>query len=284
MGVLGAFVFAAQMINFAIPGTGSSGHIGGGLLLAVLLGPHAAFLVLASVLFVQALFFADGGLLALGCNLFNLGFFPAFIAFPMIYRPLAPSQASPSRRLLAALLAAVAGLQLGAFAVVMETSASGISALPFSKFVLLMQPIHMAIGLVEGLATWALLEFIRKAQPEVFETQKEHQSFWRSPAVLLLTLGVLLGGIFSWYASKNPDGLEWAMTRLTNAQELKAPEQKVHAAAAQIQEKTALMPDYAFKEHEGKAATSTAGLLGIGITLAFVALTGFVLRRRRTAP
>ena len=74
MGVLGAFVFAAMMINFTIPGTGSSGHLGGGLLLAVLLGPHAAFLVIASILVVQALFFADGGLLALGCNIFNLGF------------------------------------------------------------------------------------------------------------------------------------------------------------------------------------------------------------------
>ncbi|MCX7869593.1 MAG: energy-coupling factor ABC transporter permease, partial [Terrimicrobiaceae bacterium] len=62
-----AFVFAAQMINFSIPGTGSSGHLGGALLLAVLLGPEAAFLVIASVLVVQALFFADGGLLALGC-------------------------------------------------------------------------------------------------------------------------------------------------------------------------------------------------------------------------
>ena len=68
MGVLGAFVFAAQMINFTIPATGSSGHLGGGLLLAILLGPHAAFLTIASVLVVQALFFADGGLLALGCK------------------------------------------------------------------------------------------------------------------------------------------------------------------------------------------------------------------------
>jgi cobalt/nickel transport system permease protein len=79
MGVLGAFVFAAQMINVAIPATGSSGHIGGGLLLAILLGPHAAFLTLSSVLTVQALFFADGGLLALGCNIFNLGFFHALL-------------------------------------------------------------------------------------------------------------------------------------------------------------------------------------------------------------
>src|SRR5512134_3710619 len=86
IGVLGAFIFAAQMINFTIPGTGSSGHLGGGLLLAALLGSHAAFLAIASVLVVQALFFADGGLLALGCNVFNLGFFPALVAYPYIYR------------------------------------------------------------------------------------------------------------------------------------------------------------------------------------------------------
>src|SRR4030042_511376 len=66
MGVLGAFIFAAQMINFSIPATGSSGHLGGGMILSILLGPYAAFLVMASVLVVQALFFGDGGLLALG--------------------------------------------------------------------------------------------------------------------------------------------------------------------------------------------------------------------------
>src|SRR5512134_667024 len=97
MGVLGAFVFAAQMINFSIPGTGSSGHLGGGLLLAILLGPHAAFLVIASVLVVQALFFADGGLLALGCNAFNLGFLPAFVAYPVLYRRIAGDRPGPAR-------------------------------------------------------------------------------------------------------------------------------------------------------------------------------------------
>src|SRR5450830_682834 len=89
MGVLGAFIFAAMMINFSIPGTGSSGHLDGGLMLTILLGPYAAFLVISSVLVVQAFFFADGGLLALGCNIFNLGFFPAFIAYPFIYRVIA---------------------------------------------------------------------------------------------------------------------------------------------------------------------------------------------------
>ncbi len=124
MGVLGAFVFAAQMINFSIPGTGSSGHLGGGLLLAVLLGPSAAFLVIASVLTVQALFFADGGLLALGCNLINLGFFPAFVAYPLLYQPLARGAYGTLRAGAAAVVAGVVGLQLGALGVVVETACS----------------------------------------------------------------------------------------------------------------------------------------------------------------
>src|SRR5512139_4240159 len=108
MGVLGAFVFAAQMINFTIPGTGSSGHLGGGLLLAILLGPHAAFLTIASVLVVQAFFFADGGLLALGTNIFNLGVFPCFVGLPL-FRGLAGKGPSPGRMTAAAVAAAAAG-------------------------------------------------------------------------------------------------------------------------------------------------------------------------------
>jgi len=148
MGVMGAFIFAAMMINFTIPGTGSSGHIGGGMILTVILGPYAAFLVLASVLMVQALFFADGGLLALGCNIWNLGIYPCFIAYPLIYKPIAGDGTSTKRIYIAAIVSVVIALQLGAFSVVLETFSSGRSELPFSTFVLLMQPIHLAIGFV----------------------------------------------------------------------------------------------------------------------------------------
>ena len=83
MGVLGAFIFAAQMINFTIPATGSSGHLGGGMILAILLGPYAAFLVMASVLTVQALFFADGGLLGPGMQHLQSRFLPLFHRLPV---------------------------------------------------------------------------------------------------------------------------------------------------------------------------------------------------------
>src|SRR4030066_1254580 len=115
MGVLGAFIFAAQMINFTIPGTGSSGHLGGGMILAIILGPYAAFIVMASVLTVQTLFFADGGLLALGCNIWHLGIYPCFIAYPLFFKPLVKAGSTPKRIVIASVISALIGLQLGAF-------------------------------------------------------------------------------------------------------------------------------------------------------------------------
>ena len=105
MAVGGAFVFAAQMINFTIPGTGSSGHIGGGILLATLLGGGPALLALAAVLAVQCLFFADGGLLALGCNIFNMGVLPCLVVYPLVVRPLLCRGLTPRRLSAAALMA-----------------------------------------------------------------------------------------------------------------------------------------------------------------------------------
>lgn len=88
MGVMGAFVFAAQMINFTIPGTGSSGHLCGGMMLTALLGPYAAFLTMIGVLLIQCLLFADGGLLALGCNIWNMAFYGCFLGYFLFWCPM----------------------------------------------------------------------------------------------------------------------------------------------------------------------------------------------------
>lgn len=289
MGVLGAFVFAAQMINFAIPATGSSGHIGGGLLLAILLGPHAAFLTIASVLFIQALFFADGGLLALGCNIFNLGVFPAFIAYPLLYRKLAGRRPQQTRLLLVTVLAAVVGLQLAAFAVVLETTASGISALPFKAFVLLMQPIHLAIGVIEGLATAAVVAFVYRARPELVESPLDQRPLGDLPLRGMLVgfglAALLLGGVVSWFASDHPDGLEWAISRVTGVTDLPDAEHRIHDTLAAVQEKLALFPDYAWRTDQSATATAAAtgtglaGLVGGLVTLALCALIGLLLRK-----
>jgi cobalt/nickel transport system permease protein len=294
MGVLGAFIFAAQMINFTIPATGSSGHLGGGLLLAVLLGPSAAFITIASVLVVQALFFADGGLLALGCNIFNLGFFPAFLAYPFIYKPVAGSAPGKARITVAAMIAAIVGLQLGAFAVVLETVASGISALPFATFAGLMQPIHLAIGVVEGLVTAAVVSFVYQARPEIIKSVQEARLPGRAPMRTILAgfLGaaLLIGGFVSWFASERPDGLEWAIAKVTGAEELAGPEEGLHSRLAAFQGAVAFLPDYTFKQsgqqpengggEESSLGTSVAGVVGGLLTLAIALLSGMLLRKQ----
>lgn len=287
MGVMGAFVFAGQMINFTIPATGSSGHIGGGLLLAALLGPYAAFLVISAVLVIQALFFADGGLLALGCNIFNMGFYACFIAYPLIYKQIIKKSFTPKRITIGAIAAVVAGLQLGAFSVVMQTLISGITELPFASFILLMQPIHLAIGLVEGIATAAVLCFVLKSSPNLLDgnetVERAGTTSRRKTITVLLLAALLIGGFVSWFASGNPDGLEWSMEGVAGTAELEAEGAAYHSAAG-IQENTAFLPDYGFKngeESSARAGTSISGIIGGGITLILACLAGFVITRTR---
>lgn len=300
MGILGAFVFAAQMINFTIPATGSSGHIGGGLLLSILLGPSAAFVVIASVLTVQALFFADGGLLALGANIFNLGVFPCFVGYVLVYRPLLPDRASSRKRqVMVTVLAAVVGLQLGALGVVLETQLSGLSSLPLKAFLLLMQPIHLAIGIVEGLATAAVILFVRQHRPDLLGTAGFPDAAGRSIKPVLLAFGVLAAltaGLFSSFASSQPDGLEWSIARVSGSPEIQSALTPTHVQLAEAQKKLAWLPDYRFpwielqeKTSASEAAqlpaidpaTSLSGLIGGMVTFGLVLVVGFLMRRRR---
>lgn len=260
MGVTGAFVFAAQLVNFAVPGTGSSGHLVGGILLASILGPWAALLTLSSVLILQCLLFADGGFLALGCNIFNMAVLSCLVAWPLVFRPIMRPGASAGRIMAASMAASVAALGLGALAVTLETQASGITALPTGKFLLFMLPIHLAIGIGEGAATGALLCTIGRYRPELLATAPRplsKQGFGRSLAVIALA-ALLIGGTFSWLASSKPDGLEWSVERTTAGKEITLPSDETHLAAAALQERTAALPDY---------GTSAAGLAGCGAIL-----------------
>jgi cobalt/nickel transport system permease protein len=294
MGVMGAFVFAAQMLNFTIPGTGSSGHIGGGMLLAAMLGPQAGFLTMVVILAIQALFFADGGLLALGCNIINLGFFSCFIAYPLIFRPLVKRGASTGRIALASVLSSVAALQMGAFAVVLETLLSGRTELPFGPFALLMQPIHLAIGLVEGGVTAAVLVFLHRMEPQSVAALQAQPGtggkFPKRTVAVVAALALLCAGLLSWFASNNPDGLEWSMLKIAGTAELSSSD-AIHQGLSDAQQKTSLLPGYNFKTAEPAAAqenaapagtnahagTSAAGITGSLLTLALAAVVGVLL-------
>ena len=284
MGVMGAFVFAAQMINFTIPVTGSSGHIGGGILLAALLGPFPALITLASVLLIQSLIFADGGLLALGCNIFNMGIIPCLIAYPLIYKPIIKKGMSPKRITIASIIAAVIALQLGSFSVVLETFASGITKLPFASFLSWMQPIHLAIGLVEGTVTAAVLCFIYNIRREILDSALEATPIKRTVSIrkvllILIVATVFVGGILSIYASAYPDGLEWSIKGVAGDTKLTA-DSSVHSAVQGLQDKAAILPKYQLKDNwkvQDSVGKSISGMVGALFTLAMAGLTGIAI-------
>ena len=288
MAVSGAFIFAAQMINFTIPGTGASGHIGGGILLAALLGAFPALLTMAAVLIIQCLFFADGGLLALGANIFNSGVIISFVSYPLIFKPIVSKGLTPKRITLAAIAAVIIGLQLGAFSVVLETMASNITELPFHIFILLMQPIHLAIGVAEGIATAAVLCFIYSMRPEILEGALTNKSIGpKSIKKVLVVLGlftILLASIFSVFASSFPDGLEWAIGNITGGSEIEKTG-SAYNFFEKIQELFAFMPDYSFKSNP-EQGTSLAGIIGGTLTLVLAGVTGIVIhiiKKRKVA-
>lgn len=310
MAVTSALVFAGQMINYTIPGTGASGHICGGMLLSALLGPQAGFLSMAVILTIQCLFFADGGLLALGANCWNMAFYGCFAGYYLIWRPIMRSRwfsrrgekaAERWKIAAASVLGCVATLQLGAFSVVLETTLSGIAELPFGAFCALMQPIHLAIGLVEGAVTAAVLLFIYESRPELLrelnhsqEALRAKRSF-RATVAILAAVAVLLGGGLSLAASRNPDGLEWAL--FGNAEEgygenMALDEENYGVSgstaekAAGVQEKTSFLPDYGFKGSDSAAGTSVSGLVGSAAVAAAavgICVLGKAVRRKKAA-
>lgn len=288
MAVAGAFVFASQMINFTIPATGSSGHIGGGILLAALLGGFPSLLTIAAVLVIQCLFFADGGLLALGCNIFNMGVIPCLIIYPLIFKPLTKKGFNGKNITIASILSAIVGLQAGAFGVVLETLASGITVLPFSAFAMMMQPIHLAIGVVEGIVTAAVLTFVYKLRPEIMESTRARAGIAscvsiKKAVIMLAMITLLAGGGLSLLASADPDGLEWAIEKVAGGAELEAEGRILNGFAA-VQDSISFMPDYGFasaSEETAAPGTAVAGIVGSAITFGLAGAIGFAISQAK---
>ena len=266
MGAAGAAVFAAQMMNFSIAGTGSSGHIGGGFLLAAVLGPVPAYLVMSTILTVQCLLFGDGGLLALGCNLFNMGIVPCFLIYPLLKKLLGTKLRIP-----AAALGGALSMLLGALCVVGETALSGANGMDMTAFAVNMLGIHAAIGVGEGLITAGLLAAFDKASAHSEQT------------ALTGTLGLaaVTSGLLSAFASANPDGLEWSIMQVAGAGF--GHTSAAHVLLDNIQSATTLLPDYAFRAVENALTSGAAGLIGCAAVFALAVLTGAVLTRTAKA-
>lgn len=272
MGVMGALIFAAQMLNFAIPATGSSGHIVGGVLLAAVLGEWVGFLTLTSVIIVQCLLFADGGLMTLGCNVLNMAALSCLVAYPLIFKPLIHNHNSPSRWAAASIATSITALAMGALAVTIETELSGITALPYGRFLSFMLPIHLLIGVGEGLATAAVIASLRRYRPDLLFDSTEPTARPRTQFIAITVVAALLvASVAGTVASSRPDGLEWSIERTTAGVEIAESQSPLHHRAARIQRTTALLPDY---------EASMAGLVGVGATLAVGYGLSLLIRRR----
>jgi len=274
MGIMGAFVFASQMINFTIPGTGSSGHISGAFLLAALLGPEAAFLTMISVLLIQCLIFADGGLLALGANIWNMAFYGCFVGYYLIYKPIMKNGITNKKLVITSIIGCVLALELGAFSVTIQTTLSNITELPFKLFVSTMLPIHIAIGLVEGLITQAVLIFINNTRPELLKlnTNLNNRFSFKKAAIVIVSTTIIIASGLSLAASSLPDGLEYSVQTVLNDDELINPNSNIYDTTTNIQQTTSLLPDY--------ENTSFSGFVGVSIILLLSGFVSIVIKRK----
>lgn len=173
MGVMSAFLFAGQMLNFPVPG-GTSGHLLGGMLAAVLLGPYAAVVVLSCVLIIQCLVFQDGGISALGANILNMsltGTLGGYLFFRLIYRIFACGRGF----LAAVAIASWLSVELSALSCSFELALSGTVSL--KPVITAMAGVHAFIGLGEAITTVFVVEFVRKARPDLIYSLKKGGSF-----------------------------------------------------------------------------------------------------------
>lgn len=285
MGVMGSFVFAAQMVNFTIPGTGSSGHLSGAMLLSAVLGPQMAFLTMSAVLLIQCLLFADGGLMALGANIWNMAFYGCFVGGYVIWRLMTRGGINRRRIFLSSLLGSVLSISMGAFSVVLETTASGITSLPFAAFCGVMLPIHLLIAVVEGVVTAAVLSFLYEARPSLLQGNENAASERLSlPMVsaVILAASMVTGGLLSLLASSYPDGLEWSMQAILGSTELESSS-ALAGIMEGIQSAAAVLPDYSLPGSEGIMGTALSGILGGIAVLLFCLLLSLLFRDRKRA-
>jgi len=262
MGVLAAFVFAAQMVNFPIGG-GTSGHLTGGVLIAAIVGPYAAILMMSTILILQALLFQDGGITALGANIFNMGIVNAGVG----YITLKGLNRITGNFKLSAFITSWLCVVLAAGSAAAELSLSGV--VPIKVSLPAMAGIHALIGIGEGAVTIAALELISRVNREaVFVSvamaheRIAHRTIW---IWLAVSFGVAI--ILAPFASKFPDGLEKVAEKLgfigRGTSKLSSP-----------------LPDYQIPGLSGGISTAMAGVIGVMITFGLAYILVKMLHRK----
>lgn len=247
LGLTTAFIFAAQMINFPVAG-GTSGHLLGGCLAAIILGsPWAATLAMTTVFVIQAILFADGGITALGANIFNMGLVGIWVGW-WLYRPLQQLLGGSRGRLpLAAGIAAAISVVAAAIACAIELAVSG--TVPLNIALPAMAGVHILIGIGEGLITGGVLSYLVTVRPDLLPGEQPQLQKWLVPVVSIL----LIAGVLSLFASTWPDGLDSVAEKYS----FKNKETKVELPTP--------LADYKVKGLDEKVGTSIAGLVGSAI-------------------
>jgi cobalt/nickel transport system permease protein len=261
MGVMAAFIFAAQMINFPVAG-GTSGHLLGGALAAITLGPWAGMLVMTAVIAVQALLFQDGGLLVMGANILNMGLITVAIGYGL-YRGVA--RGSRTLKLTVAGIAAWLSVMAGALFTSLQLWLSGTSQLQI--VIPAMLTVHALIGIGEALITVAALTFILQTRPDLIGENSASARGSRGWVVagMLISLAVVL---LSPLASADPDGLERVAGDLGFLSK---------GADAPYQ----IIPDYTLPFlGETHISTILAGMIGLAVVGAIIVLLGQGLKAK----
>lgn len=267
MGVLAAFIFAAQMINFPVVG-GTSGHLLGGTLAAILLGPWAAVLVMTSVIAVQGLLFQDGGLLAMGLNTINMGILTAFLGYAVYSAVRKALKGTPTATMIAAAVAAWIAVEAAATATLLELAISGTSALDVALPA--MAGVHALIGLGEALITAGAVAFVQQTRPDLMP-QAHVPASTRGTSWIAAGLVIALAVAFaSPLASSHPDGLE------------RVAEDKAFIDEAE-DAPYSLLPDYTVPGIDDEAVTTiAAGVIGVLIVAAVGYGAARLSQRERT--
>ena len=202
LGLTTAFIFAAQMINFPVAG-GTSGHLLGGTLAAVVLdSPWAGTLCIATVLIIQAVLFADGGITALGANILNMAVIGVWVGWVLTQTLQRLFGGSKGRLPLAAGIAGAVSVVVAAIACAIELALSGTASLAI--VLPAMTGVHILIGIGEGLITGGVLTYLATARPDLLPGEQQQFKGWLVPVVSIF----LIAGVLSLFASAWPDGLE----------------------------------------------------------------------------
>ncbi|PKO22190.1 MAG: cobalamin biosynthesis protein CbiM [Chloroflexi bacterium HGW-Chloroflexi-1] len=267
MGVLAACIFAGQMLNFSVTG-GTSGHLMGAAIATILLGPWAAILVITSVVGVQALVFQDGGLLALGANIFNMGIVGVAVSYFTYQTVQRLARGSRWGVFAGGFAAGWLSIFIASLACALQLALSGSS--PANVAVPAMGGIHALIGIGEGLITLGALAFLHATRRDLLQIGAAQpvggRWAWGAGMVIALALAVI-----SPLASAHPDGLEWVAEQQGFIDSARGPLYQI-------------IPDYVLPGISNEAlATILAGVLGALLVFG-VALGVAYTRRKRHIP